>query len=73
MYVVNRVVKVLESYMDHQGCKVKVSFYMAMEFVYIFNFRNTNIFQRLGAATGKALVAMLLLTLGTKHKSELDD
>ena len=59
--------------MHHQDYKVKVSFYMATEFVYIVNFWSTSIFQRSGAVTGKALVAMLLLTLGTNSKSELDD
>ena len=54
--------------MDHQGCKVKVSFIWQRNLSYF-----TNIFQRSGAATEKALVAMLLLTLETKSKSELDD
>ena len=32
-----------------------------------------SIFQRVGAATGKAMVRVLVLTLGTTSKSELDD
>ena len=59
--------------MDRQGCKV--CFFISRKNLAIFSTDLTlegSLFQRVGTAT-KKLVPILVLTLGIKGKSELDD